>query len=352
MRAQFQMLGTRGKLFATVVLILLATAVLYAMVAGPGNGGGGGGGRYKGRGRYAAQLSYQQYGQNSNEYKIAIVADRDTASKVVTEQDMSWESEVMTATLVRNPLDGTYSVNWTSHVRLTSKLNENGRAMELSELVHFGGRLLAFDDRTGVVSEIDLENRLAIPRYILMEGDGHTNKGQKTEWATVKDGQLYVGSIGKEWTNSKGQTLHYNPQCVKVIDTEGRISSQNWRPIFELLRKATNTVYPGYLIHEAVCWNPVIARWYFMPRKVSELPYDEEFDEERGSDTVVSLDHTFSDPQVSHIGTLDRKRGFSSCKFIPYRETEFVALKTMEYKGQIASCLSLFLSLLFFSYIR
>ncbi len=73
---------------------------------------------------------------------------------------------------------------------LTTKLSEDGRAMELSELVYFNHKLLCVDDRTGVVFSI--ENGKAIPQYILMDGNGQTNKGFKSEWATVKDGLLCI----------------------------------------------------------------------------------------------------------------------------------------------------------------
>lgn len=45
-----------------------------------------------------------------------------------------------------------------------------GRGMELSELVVFDGRLLTFDDRTGMVFQII--NDRAIPWLLLMDGDG------------------------------------------------------------------------------------------------------------------------------------------------------------------------------------
>lgn len=42
--------------------------------------------------------------------------------------------------------------------------------MELSELVVFDGKLLTFDDRTGIVFEII--NEKIIPWLLLMDGDG------------------------------------------------------------------------------------------------------------------------------------------------------------------------------------
>ena len=207
--------------------------------------------------------------------------------------------------------------------------------MELSELLFFDNKLYSFDDRSGVVCEIDIYNHLAIPTHILMEGDGHTEKGQKTEWATVKDGAMYVGSIGKEWTNAKGEVVNYNNQWVKRIDAEGRITSLDWRNIYENMRKATGTSLPGYLVHEAACFNPINRKWYFMPRRESKEEYDDVKDEERGSNLVIVMDEDMKKISSMRIGDLNPQHGFSSCKFLPYREDEFVALKTMEFKDTI-----------------
>jgi soluble calcium-activated nucleotidase 1 len=78
--------------------------------------------------------------------------------------------------------------------------------MELSDLVRYNDRLYSCDDRTGVVYEIlqNPEGAKAVPRYILMDGNGENSKGFKCEWGTVKDGLLYIGSFGKEFTNSDG----------------------------------------------------------------------------------------------------------------------------------------------------
>lgn len=47
---------------------------------------------------------------------------------------------------------------------------------------------------------------MVIARWVLVDGDGTTTqKGFKCEWITVKDGNLWVGSIGKEWTTRKGE---------------------------------------------------------------------------------------------------------------------------------------------------
>lgn len=47
--------------------------------------------------------------------------------------------------------------------------------MELSELVTFNGKLLSFDDRTGLIYEI--VNNKPIPWVLLTDGDGSVSKG-------------------------------------------------------------------------------------------------------------------------------------------------------------------------------
>lgn len=50
-------------------------------------------------------------------------------------------------------------------------------------------------------------------------------KGFKSEWATVKDQTLYVGSMGKEWTTEDGMFQNYNPMFVKAVTTKGEVCS-------------------------------------------------------------------------------------------------------------------------------
>ena len=40
--------------------------------------------------------------------------------------------------------------------------------------------------------------------FVITEGEDDTNKGMKWEWAPVKDDVLYIGSVGKEYTNPDG----------------------------------------------------------------------------------------------------------------------------------------------------
>ena len=53
-------------------------------------------------------------------------------------------------------------------------------------------------------------------QVIMRRGDGKkAGKGLKCEWATVKDGLLYVGSTGKERTNSDGSIAHMGELWVR-----------------------------------------------------------------------------------------------------------------------------------------
>ena len=39
---------------------------------------------------------------------------------------------------------------------------------------------------------------------IMEDGPGSVAKGFKGEWMTVKNQQLYIGGLGKEWTSQEG----------------------------------------------------------------------------------------------------------------------------------------------------
>jgi len=287
--------------------------------------------------RYFYQQSYLQYTNESTTYNICVVADKDKASK----NGNSWESTLLNGILTRDE-HGRYSISWDESIHLKSKMNEDGRGMELSDLAYFNGKLYTFDDRTGIVFEVDIQGKQVIPQHILMDGNGRSGKGFKCEWAAVKDDVMYVGGLGKEWTNSEGAVVSRDPQWVKTIDTEGRVQHHSWVRVYEALREATGMTNPGYLIHEAVRFHPVSRRWYFLPRRASIEPYNDALDEKRGANFVISTNENFEDIRVNHIGPQIPTHGFSSFAFVPFRENEVVALKTEESDGNIATYITVF----------
>ena len=274
-------------------------------------------------------------------YRIAIVSDLDHNSKSLDKKNI-WHSIMKTGSLFWDPNTNFITILWDDRNQmLTSSLTMKGRGMELSELVTFDGRLLSFDDRTGVIYFIEGEE--AYPWVILMDGNGKNTKGFKSEWATVKDEHLYVGSMGKEWTTPSGEFEHNNPLWIKVVSSRGEIESLNWISNYKRLRQAINIEYPGYMIHESGAWSDIHKRWFFLPRRCSHERYNETKDETMSCNILLTADENFVDIKVTKIGNLIPIRGFSSFKFLPGSEDSIiVALKTEEYQGQTATYIMAF----------
>lgn len=213
--------------------------------------------------------------------------------------------------------------------------------MELSELVTFNGKILTFDDRTGIVFEMTGDN--VSPWVILTDGETVSQKGFKSEWATVKNNQLIVGSMGKEWTNGAGDFENYNPMIVKVISVGGEVKSLNWVKNFKALRSALDIEWPGYLIHESGAWSEHNKRWFFLPRRCSKEKYNETLDESRGCNYLISADETFTNIETIKVGELKPTRGFSSFKFLPSsHDSIIIALKTEELNGSTSTYVTVF----------
>ena len=276
---------------------------------------------------YTSHSLRSDYSKSKN-FDLLIVADLDKKSRVDTDSKGKWYSVMKKGQLTKQP-NGTFSIEWVDETKLYTKISEAGRGMELSALVRYNNRLYSFDDRTGLVFEV--VSGKAIPRHILMEGDGNNDKGQKTEWATVKDGKMYVGSFGKEYTNPDGSIKNTNNMWISIIDSNGHVEHEDWTDRFNKLRDAAGCPYPGYMIHEAISWSPHRKQWVILPRRVSKKPYDENEDERRGSNTVILASEDFSEIEVRHITTLTPTRGFSEFKFLPgSKDSVIVALKSEE----------------------
>lgn len=118
----------------------------------------------------------------------------------------------------------------------------------------------------------------------------------------MKDGSLYVGSFGKEYTKNGVVVKRWNlwinvskvvdkvDMCMtlsQVIDPNGKVKHLNWEKNYELLRKETGSSFPGYMVHEAIHWDPHTRQWFVLPRRVSSESYDEKLDEKKGSNLVL-----------------------------------------------------------------
>lgn len=120
-------------------------------------------------------LSAPQRTPGGTRYRIAVIADLDTASRAQAED--TWFSYLKKGYLTLSDSGDKVAVEWDKgHEVLESHLAEKGRGMELSDLVVFNGRLYSVDDRTGVVYQI--EGTKAVPWVILPDGDGTVGKGE------------------------------------------------------------------------------------------------------------------------------------------------------------------------------
>lgn len=274
-------------------------------------------------------------------YRIAAITDLDEErSKVPGKHGKSWQSFFKKGHLYKHN-NGKYDVKWKEQVTLQSSMNEKGRGFELSELCVFNSKLYTVDDRTGLVYII--HNDKAIPWVILNDGPGLVQKGFKSEWMTVKDGAMYIGGLGKEWTSRDGAFINYHPMFVKSIDQYGHVQHHNWTNVYIAARAELQIYWPGYMVHEAVAWSNIRRRWYFLPRRMSKLKYDDVTDERRGTNVLISCDEQFADWKHVFVGRLEPTHGFSSLKFIPGTDEEhIVALKSMEVDGVIKSFLMVF----------
>jgi soluble calcium-activated nucleotidase 1 len=294
---------------------------------------------------YPYQQSYTEGGPNSSQFRIAVITDMDTASRVKDAQGIvkEWKAILKIGTLYRSD-DSTYNVVWKEDKVVKSLYNEGGRGMELSELVFYNNQLLTCDDRTGILFELDIEQGLVYPRHIFGTGDGNQPKGFKCEWMFVRDDKLYVGSMGKDWTTAEGTFVNDHPNWVKIINPQGQTQAINWKSHFTKINQAVGISSPdqGWMVHEAVGWDASTNTWVFMPRRVAKEKYDEKTEGTKGSNHVFILDDKFSSVQVKQIGELIPTHGFSSFKFVPYRFDEVIALKTVEDGDTIESYITVF----------
>ncbi|XP_068632253.1 soluble calcium-activated nucleotidase 1 [Battus philenor] len=274
-------------------------------------------------------------------YRIAIVADLDTNSRSKS-KEYTYNSYFKKGLLIYDTVKQSVSVKWdTQTTLLSSTFSHKGRGMELSELIIYDGRLLTFDDRSGMVFEI--VNNKMVPWVILSDGNGHVEKGFKSEWATVKDDILYVGSMGKEWTTASGEFQSYDPMWVKAININGEVQHLSWVNEYKAVRSSIGISWPGYMIHESAVWSSIVQKWHFLPRRCSHEPYNETKDEVKGCNYLITADSNFKNIDAVQVTKLQPKHGFSSFKFIPGSKDEaIVALKTTEFEGKTATYITAF----------
>jgi len=273
---------------------------------------------------------------SDNQFRFAAVTDLDQLSLMKEEKKMTFRSILLPGTITRD-ITNKYAMNMEDTRTLKTKHNEAGRGAEFSELTIFNNHLLTFDDRTGEVFEImntkDGKDSFVAPRYVMTEGEGDTDKGMKWEWSTIKDGLLYIGSMGKEYTNPDGSVANVNNMWITIMDNHGEFRRINWAKQYTFVREALGCESPGYVMHEAIRWSPHMRKWVFMPRRISKEVYDDVLDEKRGSNTVIIVDENFTQFQIVRVkmASKDGLHGFSSFAFVPgTNDSHAIALRSVE----------------------
>nr|AEP27177.1 apyrase-1 isoform 2 [Heligmosomoides bakeri] len=269
---------------------------------------------------------------------IIAITDMDKESRTSPE-GYTWRALTRKGQLFVKDELAKLEVTWdlSSDQNLTTHLNMKGRAMEMSDLVKFNGHLLSPDDKTGMIFEI--EDKKAIPWLFLNSGPGNTTSGMKAEWMTLKDDQLYVGGHGMAYRNKKGEIFSTDAMWIKIISHDGVVKSVDWTDVYDKIAQAAGATSPGYLTHEAVQWSEIHKRWFFLPRKYSTEIYNDELDEIRGTNLLITADESMGDIQVVKIGELTHPdRGYSAFDFVPGTcDGVILALKSMEHGGSTES---------------
>jgi len=117
---------------------------------------------------------------------------------------------------------------------------------------------------------------------------------------------------------------------VKTIDEHGSVQNLDWRPIYRSIRLACNISTRGYIWHEAVYWDVPSRRWYFLPRKASQLQYHPHADQWHGTNLLIVANEDFSEIDVKTVGVVEPEYGYTSLKKIPGSRNAFMALKVRE----------------------
>lgn len=276
--------------------------------------------------------------KEANNFRFAAVTDLDQLSAVDgTESKPKFKSYLLPGNLKYDPDAKAYSVTFHEPRTLLSGHNEAGRGMELSELTLYQNRLLSFDDRTGSVFELLSQNggkeTIVVPRMIFTEGEGNTDKGMKWEWATVKDNNLYLGSMGKEYTNPDGSVANRNNLWIAIINSRGEVKRKDWSDNYNFVRSKLGASPPGYFINEAILWSDALKSWVFIPRRISSEMYDEVKDERMGATKVAIVNENFTQANIVDIKfkNHDPLHGFSTAAFVPgTKDRHVLAIRTVE----------------------
>ncbi|XP_059612593.1 apyrase-like [Phlebotomus argentipes] len=271
------------------------------------------------------------------EYPFEIIADLDKKALTSGQKNTYVSNIQLGSVYVLNNTITDITLSSESHDVVT-KYSFNGRGAELSELLIFHEKLYTFDDKSGII--FDVEKDKLIPWVILSDGAGNETNGFKCEWATVKDDHVIVGSHGVESMTPEGKVKSRNAFYVKKITEDGGVIHENWFEVYDKLRRAVGMPFPGFVVHEAALWSAINEKWIFLPRKCSKEPMNSDTFDYIGCNLIILANEDFSKIESHELSDppLVNHRGFSSFQFLPNTDEKIIiALTTIETVQEVAT---------------
>ncbi|BFU22865.1 apyrase [Entamoeba histolytica HM-3:IMSS] len=277
---------------------------------------------------------YSTYNENSFAFQLIYVTDNDKYNV----EDNKFISKIHFGMISKIDNKWSFTENTQKSFQTQTQLNYNGRGNELSEVIQYFNNLYVFDDKTGVIAQLDLDHKNFYPWIIIADGNGNQTSGAKNEWATVVGDKLYVGSHGPNTYDSLGRVDRTNKYYIQKVNKEGSFEYEDWSGVYNNILNALNIEVPGYITNEAVVYSNLKKKWYFAPRKCSNKAYDKQEDEELNNcKYIIELDENLNNPRLIEDKQYDKTHGFSSIKVLPFNEDILVYLKSYEVDNKFKS---------------
>ena len=268
-----------------------------------------------------------------DEVTIMMITDEDKSSKY----EDKWYSHFYLGGLTKDPSNDAYSYHQYSVYVVDTKYNESGRGAEFSEIVYFNDHLYTFDDKTGGMFEVFIDSQKIKLIQNFYDGDGSAKKGMKCEWGLVNGDHMRIGSHGDVHYDGE---FDYSKAFTQYVDKNLNDKVENWTEKYKILNDVLNVTYPGYITNEAVTYSHQYKQYYFFPRKVSYVAYEEVADTFSASQYVIVCKEDFksaSDCKKYKDPSFNKERTYSSIKLMPYNEKIVIYTKSVEIEGLIES---------------
>lgn len=89
---------------------------------------------------------------------------------------------------------------------------------------------------------------------------------------------------------------------LPTIKLHFQVQHLNWMNQFKAVRSAIGIKWPGYMIHESGAWSHIHEKWFFLPRRCSNEPYNETKDEVMGCNYLITADANFKNVAARQVG--------------------------------------------------